>query len=247
MNHTKKKFEEKKHISNLLDIIRYELGNFSINEERESPDFSVTLFDGSCIAIEETQCCPSANKKGSRKIKSYTHLEKVREEFFYNAYLTNISERNKINLIIYNNPKENVCKHTIKEFCDEIEKHLRYVIEPTTSPKPSERLIKSIRVNYIDTDHNIININHIARRDAIKAKELIMSIKNKEQKRKDYIFNGPIWLCVFLPFPENRHPYEIKYDEECTKEEFEQFIQECGYERIYITSEFKSIDIMRVK
>ena len=242
-----KKQEEMKHIRNLLDAMRYEFGSISINNGRESPDFSITLSDGSLIGIEETQCCPSANQNGSTILKSFERLENVRAAFFDNAYLKKISKNRKSNILIYVTRRNKSWKHTVADYCDAIEKHLQYAIEPTTHPKPSTDLIEHINVSYTEMTQNIININYIARRDAIKAKELIKSIKNKELKRKDYTFNGPIWLCVFLPFSENRHPYEIEYDNECTKEVFDHYLKECGYKRIYITSELKDIDIKRIK
>jgi hypothetical protein len=240
-----KKQKEKEHISNLLDIIRNEYGLFTFYEG-ECPDFTITLPDNKKIGIEETMCCPSASKKGSRRINDYIWQEKVRKEFNNNKYLEEQSIEKKLNILIYTTSNIHKGHHSTKECCKEIEDHLKYVLG-TTNTIPSSTLIQHIKVSQVGTHSNVINFNYIARRDAIKAKELIDCIQGKEKKREQYVANYPIWLCVFLPFPENRHPYHIEYDEEYSQESFEQILKNSRFERIYLTSVFKGRDIKCIK
>jgi hypothetical protein len=223
--------------------MRNEWGDISICEG-ERPDFIATLDNGDIIGIEETQCCPSANEHGSQNVRVYKWQEAVENQFSNNTYLADMTMRKRFRITIYAAPEIYIGRYSVKDCCEEIEKHLRHVLEPTKHPKPLIHLIRKIKV--CPSHQNIITFDHMTRRDAIKARDLMKSIKDKEEKSKGYKCDGPIWLCVFLPFPENRHPYYIEYDEECPEEYFEQFVKKSFYERIYITSEFKR-DIRRIK
>lgn len=33
-----------------------------------------------------------------------------------------------------------------------------------------------------------------------------------------------VWLSIYLPWQENRHPYWIDYDEECTEDKFNEVL-----------------------
>ena len=193
MNTTRKKQEEIRHISNLLDAIRCEFGGIVRLDEEERPDFIVTLPDGTKIGIEETMCCPSASQDGSPRFKYYNWKEKVRKASFQNEYLIEKSQDKRLHINIRETPKIYRGKHSVKECCEEIEKHLRNALEPTINPIPVPNLILYVEAHYIDSACNIINFSHAARRDPIKAKELIVSIKHKEQKRKEYNHDN-IWL-----------------------------------------------------
>ena len=210
----------------------------------ERPDFIVTLHNGDIIGFEETLCCPSANEHGSQRVRVYKLQEAVENQFSNNTYLADMTMKKSLRITIHAASEIYMGKHSVKECCEEIEKHLRHVLEPEKHPQPLIHLIQKIKI--CPSHQNIITFDHMARRDAIKARELMKSIKDKEKKSKGYKCDGPIWLCVFLPFPENRHPYYIEYDEECPKEYFEQFVKKSFYKRIYLTSEFKH-DIRRVK
>jgi len=158
-----------------------------------------------------------------------------------------MTKAKKLSIYIYVTHEVYIGKHTVDECCAEIEKHLRYVLEDTINPIPPTKLIRQIKVQYVDTNHNNINFDYVGRRDAIKASELAKSIRNKEEKRKTYQFKHPVWLCIFLPFPENRHPYEIEYDNEYSRVTFTEMLNQSSYERIYVTSEIDGIDIKRIK
>lgn len=83
---------------------------------------------------------------------------------------------------------------------------------------------------------NIVQFNNIARRDPIKSADIQMSIIDKNNKLKSYTAKkcDEYWLCIYLPFEENRQSNDICYDD--LEEDFSSFLNSSQFDRICLTS-----------
>lgn len=236
----RKKSEEMFLLKNIITSIQEEYGNKIEIIDGEKPDFSIILPDKTLVGMEVTKCCPSEKKTGKGRIEDVVWQDKVEDAFSRNEYFLSVTKNQKLWLTIYGTPEIHRSHHHVKDCCKEIEEHLRQIIaSPERKDKPSQ-LIKRIRV-VKSCLGNVVNFNHTAKRDAIKASDLLKSLHEKEAKLANYssMVKGNCWLCIYLPWQENRHPYWIDFDDECTEEIFERELASSNFKRIYVASECK--------
>lgn len=239
----KKKLTERIQMRNLLASIRIEYGDFFLLEDSERPDFTLTIPSGHKIGIEITQCCPSNEKTHGCKLKLYKYKEAICKQFLKNEVLSSFTQSHGMNIIIYPTSVIYNKRHRIDDFCKEIEQHLITVM--ATGKDLPTQLIRKIRIIHRSGSTNIIQFNHISRRDAVKAQDLLNVIKTKEVKAKGYNLYNENWLCIYLPWQENLHPYTIDY-ETITQEVFNNELSNSCFTRIYVSSEL-DIDFLRLK
>jgi hypothetical protein len=243
----RKKNEELFQLKNVIADIRKEFGDDIEIIDGEAPDFSIVLPDKIIVGMEVTRCCPSEKKSGNGRIKDVVWKDKVEDTFISNDYFLSVTKDQKLWLMIDGTPEIYRRHHRVEECCKEIEEHLRQILSsPEGKDKPS-LLIKRVRV-VKSSSGNMVNFNHIARRNAIKASELLKSLLEKESKLGNYSseLRDNCWLCIYLPWQENRHPYPVYFDDECTQEMFEKELASSKYKRIYVASEYKP-DLARIK
>ena len=243
---TDKKAIERNQIRHLIPIIQKEFGNFQL-VEGEKPDFSIILPDNISFGIEVTDCCPSEKKPGKGNKEKVAWENKVRKAFYSNNYLLEQTQNNKFYLLIDTTRFFYDKRVSVNECCKEIEEHLRQILESPTKTDSPSHLIRRIRIME-RRSVNTINFNHMARRDAVKASDLVKTIKTKDKKLKTYRpdVKDNCWLCIYLPWEENTHPYFINFDNNCTEEMFIEEIKKSKYKRIYVTSVFDE-DIIQIK
>ena len=236
----RKKNDELFQLKNVIANIRKEFGEEIEIIDSEKPDFSIVLPDKTVVGMEVTKCCPSEKKKGNGngRIKDVVWKDKVEAAFSNNEYFLRVTKDQKLWLTIDSTPEIYRSHHRVEECCKEIEEHLRQILaSPEGKDKPS-LLIRRVRVAKSGSV-NIINFNYIARRDAIKACELLKSLHEKELKLEKYSsdLRDNCWLCIYLPWQENLHPYWIDFDDECTKDKFDKELARSNFKRIYVASE----------
>ena len=236
----RKKNEELFQLKNVITNIRKEFGDDIEIIDGEKPDFSIVLPDKTVVGMEVTKCCPSEKEKGNGRIKDVVWKDKVEDAFSSSDYFLSVTKDQKLWLTIDGTPEIYRSHHRVEECCKEIEEHLRQILaSPEGKDKPS-LLIKRVRV-VKSSSENMVRFNYTARRDAIKASELLKSLHEKESKLGYYSseLRDNCWLCIYLPWQENRHPYSIDFDDECTEEMFEKELASSNYKRIYVASECK--------
>lgn len=239
----KKKRDEWRQMHNLLTSIRKEYGDNFLIEDCERPDFILSLPSGLTIGIELTQCCPSAKSQRGCNMKHESYKEAICKQFLKNEILNAFTQTNGINIVVYPTSEIYNKRHSIDDYCKEIEQHL--IVLMSGGKDFHTKLIEQIKIIHRGGKTNIIQFCHIARRDAVKAQELLNVIMIKEQKAKEYGQTDEKWLCVYLPWQEKIHPYWIDY-RDMTEHEFNHKLSKTCFERIYITSEFE-MDFLRVK
>ena len=242
-----KKKKELFQLTNVITSIRKEFGDEIEIINGEKPDFSIVLPDKSVVGMEVTVCCPSEKKKGNGKIKDLVWKNEVEDTFSSSAFFLNLTQKQKLRLTIYCTSEIRKKHHKVEECCREIELHLRRIIESPEKKEEPTKLIRKVKV-VKSCYRNSINFNYVARRDAIKASALLKSLHDKEIKLRNYSseLKNNCWLCIYLPWQENRHPYWIDFDENCTEEMFYKELANRNYKRIYIASECKP-DLMIIK
>lgn len=236
-----KKEKEKAQVYYLIKHINKEFCNDVILSDWECPDFYITLPNKEILGIEVTECCPSQNRKGSSRKKLFLWEDKVKEEFQKNEYFINKTKEQKLYILIYTS--QNIKHHNIKEFCQELEFSLRKILDNPNFIKGKENLSTNIKTLKIwpTLFGNVVNFNHIARRVAVKASDILYCVHTKEEKLKKYDsqFKNNTWLCIYLPFEENRHSYYVDFDDKCNKNDLENVLKNSHFKRIYLTSVFE--------
>lgn len=245
---SRQKNQEWESIRNIIPQIEKHLQLKSIfHEEKfesECPDF-IFYNNIYSIGIEVTECHPSVQKNKKKNAPAIKSLkDRICSMFIKNNFLASITEDVKLNILI-----DCGCNFSIstkpEDVCCAIEKHL---IAWHLGEKCSDvRLIRRIRV--IETKgKNIVQFNSIARRDPIEFQNLVQSISEKEKKLTSYMMNttcNEYWLCIYLPFEENRQSNMIECRIE-DEEKYRDIIQKSMYDRIILTSVLRN-DIFWLK
>ena len=242
----KKKREERFEIENLLTSIRGEFGDEVKVMEKEPPDFIVRLPDGTDIGIEATKCCPSKARGEHNNMTDYQWMEDVERMFMQNEYFREKTANYGMNILIDGSVEIRRSRNSKEECCKEIEAHLRQLLDSEEHQDQPTRLIRRVRILQGNGLSTTVQFNHIARRDAIMAKELLKTIEKKNKKFSHYDSVCEVWLSIYLPWQENRHPYWIDYDEECTEDKFNEVLAKSPFKRIYVSSTFNQ-DFLRLK
>lgn len=234
-----KKLDEKSQISNLKKAMREEFGNDIFFQDMEGPDFIAEIESTKeKIGIEVTKCVPYAKKMAVDSL-----FKKLKREFRDDGYLRSVSKEQKW-MISIDTTREVYHKHKLEEYCEQFEMQLRQAYEKK-EPVRGLSLIERVSISPIHGS-NCINFNAISGRYAVKAKDIINSIDEKEIKRATYELKDNCWLCIYLPGEQSIHSYIIIADLQCSKETFIERINKSGYKRIYITS-FGPNDITQIK
>lgn len=232
-----KKYKEWNAIENIIptieETLHMEIVKYDNRYAHESPDF-IFYNGGYSIGIEVVECHPSVqiNKRNNAPRMKSKEFD-ICEGFLDNEYLKSITVNEKYNIIIDRGYELNI--HVpLNEIYNSIECHLRAW---RNNQKNSDvKLIRRIRV--IPTKgKNIVQFNNLSRRDPIKHYELKKSISDKNNKLKFYSKESvcdEYWLCVFLPFEENRQSNCIDFENE--QNDFEELLKNCKYNRICVTS-----------
>lgn len=241
-NKVRQKLVEKQEFSHVSHLIRQEYGNDILVIDSESPDFIVIPPRKPPFGIEITKCTPYP-----KKMKDADFEYKVIRQFRNNDYLQSITKDRKLSITVY--PMQSFYKGgtNIDECCAEMETLVRLWHEKNMNSVKFLTHIHKIEVFEMPAStSNAIDFNHTARRDAVRATDLLESIHKKEKKLQTFKLKDNAWLCIYLPSEENLHPYHIIYDEDCTEEAFMKELGKSSFKRIYITS-FGPKDIKRLK
>jgi len=232
-NKCRKKLVEKQQFSHLRFEMRKELGNDLIVLDHESPDFIAIVPNKLTIGIEMTMCTPSATKMKNSALE-YKIIKMLRD----NEYIQSITFDQKIMVTIYPMPTFYKGNVNVSECCAEIETFVRFWHDKSECNIRFSTHIREVHISQLpEGTANIIDFCHIARRDAIRAADLLEPIYKKEEKLKDFkLIKDNTWLCIYLPDEENLHPKDIIYDEDCTEEKFLKVLEESKFKRIYILS-----------
>ena len=241
-NKVRKKLVEKQEFSHLGHLMRQEFGNDILVKDSESPDFIVITPKESAIGVEMTECTPYPHKREDADFE-YKVIRKFRD----NEYLLSITKDNKLSIIFYPMPSFYRGRADIDECCAEIEIFVRLWHEGNIDRIKFLTHIQRIVVFEIPASaSNAIDFDHSARRDAVRAIDLLESIQKKEIKLPKFKLKDNAWLCIYLPNEENLHPYDIIYDDDCTEEEFNKKLEASNFKRIYMSS-FGAKDIKQLK
>lgn len=241
-NQVRQKLAEKQEFRHVRHLIRQEYGNDTLVIESESPDFIVVPPKDSAIGVEMTKCTPFP-----KRMEDADFEYKVIQKFRDNEYLQSVTKERKLNITIY--PMRSFYKGgaNIDDCCAEIETFVRLWLENNMNSVNFLTHIRKIEVSEMPTSSsNAIDFDHTARREAIRASDILESIRKKEKKLPKFILNDNAWLCIYLPPEENLHPYSIIYDEDCTEDKFNMELGNSHFKRIYLTS-FGPRDIMQLK
>ena len=228
-------------IENIVPIIEKHLQLSNIYHDRtyesETPDF--VFCNGSLsIGIEVTECHPSVQKNNKNKRSNAPAMQSLKERictlFENNDYLSSITAVEKLNIHIYSGRGLKLSSKP-EDVCEEIECLLQawYLGEECDETN----LIRKIRVHKSKAK-NIIQFDGIARRDPINYLNIMECIAEKNKKIIDYMARtrcDEYWLCIHLPFEENRQSNSIELDPE-KNNEFNDFIKASSFDRIVITS-----------
>lgn len=230
------KRKEWRSIENIIPFIEeyLQLKNISHNPafEGEGPDF--IFYNGSkSIAIEVTECRPSVHK--SKKYNAparNAQEERICQKFLSNQFLLAITNDQKLNILVDRGYSLNI-KSKICDVCIALESHLRAWYNKGTTREIN--LIRRIRVSET-IGKNIVQFNNIARRDPINCSDIIKRILDKNKKMDSYSKNkcDEYWLCIHLPFEENRQSNRIDYGD--MLDDFNSFVQLSRFDRICLTS-----------
>jgi len=154
--------------------------------------------------------------------------------FLSNDFLSSITLDKRLNILVDCGCNFRLSSNPL-DVCNSIENHLRAWYFKTKCEDVS--LIRRIRV--LETKgKNIVQFNEIARRDPISYSNLMESIADKNNKIGKYDMNAKCneyWLCIYLPFEENRQSNCIELDEN-DDIVFSKFISSSNFDRIVITS-----------
>lgn len=245
MENNRQKKTEWNAIENLIPKINKKLGiNISMYDkqyEAEMPDFIFKNEKGYTIGVEVVECHPSVNiNKKHNAAEENTFKNKVCNLLQENSFLDSITKEKKLYIFIdrYNFTNERdlngkKVKLTPEAFAEEVEIYLRNMFNGFIYPT---KHIKRIKVRGT-LGKNIVHFNSIARRDSVSWQDLEKCIESKNRKYTIYQKKNKCdeyWLCIYLPFEENKHPYELTY--ELLSENTKQKISSSPFKCIVITS-----------
>ena len=200
--------------------------------ENESPDF-VFYNEEKRVAVEVVECHPSVikSKKDNAPVLN-TYQRKVCEEFLRNEYLLSITEKYGLNIMLYPGPLFGTGA-SVNDVCSAIESHLKALVNHNKTENVN--LIRSIKVRET-LGKNIVQFNNTSRVDSICCSDLNKSIKDKQSKFAEYSKKNcdEYWLCIYLPFEEKRHAYDVDYNNQ--EKEFKQYLESVSFQRICVTS-----------
>lgn len=255
MESNRQKKSEWNAITNLIPKINKKLGtNISIYDKKyaaESPDFIFKNEKGYTICVEVVECHPSVNiNKKHNAAEENTFKNKVCNLLQENSFLDSMTKEKKLYIFIdrYNFTNERdlngkKVKLTPEAFAEEAEEYLRHMFNGVACPT---KHIKRIKVRGT-LGKNIVNFNSIARRDSVSWQDLEKCIESKNRKLSIYQEEhrcDEYWLCIYLPFEENKHPYDLTY--ESLSENAKQKICSSPFKCIAITS-LMPIDLVILK
>lgn len=248
-NYQKQKIEELSQIKNVIEDFNREFSHVVMKEEpSEKPDFIFDI-DGKLIGLEVTASCPS--KKNGKKFDNTTIAESLDSKCYQyqknNPYYLEKTKDQSLRILIYATSRLRNKKTTYEQFEKELTVHLLYRLE--LNKQITTPLIRKIKIAEIDQPDGICNnvaINYISARLPVRASDIWNEIEKKAKKSIYYNDSlDSMWLCIYLPWQENKYPNEIDYSD-IEKEEFEKKLQEISFERIYLTS-VRSTDFKRIK
>ncbi len=245
-SNSKKKQEERFEIDHLLTSIRAEFGDRIEVIEKEPPDFVVRLSNGTDIGIEATKCCPSMARGEHNNMTDYRWMDDVERMFMQNEYFREKTASYGMNILIDGTSEIRLSRNSKDDCCKEIETHLRQLLDSEEHQDQPTRLIRRVRILQGNGLSTTVQFNHMSRRDAVRAKELIETIEKKNKKFNNYDSVKEVWLSVYLPWQENRHPYWVEYDDNCSEDKFHEELAKSPFSRIYVSSTFEQ-DFMRLK
>lgn len=235
-----KKRKEWHQIENIIPYISNYLGlDILVFDEKyfyEGPDF---LFNNGkiSIGIEVTECHPSSILRSEVSAPEMRSKDRrITDRFSTNAYLRSITKQSIVNIILYRGPKYRL-KCSDDDVCQEIEEHLKAWYKGIKVSPDKCNFIRKIKV--IESrgliGSNIVQFNNMARRAPVEDVCLLDSLYAKEKKIEKYQENGcdEYWLCIYLPFEENRQSNQIMKDSGIS---FDKFIAESKFDRICVTS-----------
>ena len=213
---------------------------------RESPDF-VFFNNDKSIGVEVVECHPSVRKcRTKNAVEQESFEKKICNEFKENKYLETITETEKLNIIIYRKYPKRKKRGTVQEVCHELEDLLRSWYQKT-NPQSERNYISYIRVSKT-TCCNVIYFNSASRCIPVNWDDIKFCIEKKEKKYKDYCENvkcDEYWLCICLPFEENRNMNIIDYNGK--ENESMNFLSQCSFSRICITPDLLGRNINWIK
>ena len=194
---SKKKKKERFEIENLLTRIRGEFGDDVKVMEKEPPDFIVRLPDGTDIGVEATKCCPSKARGEHNNMTDYQWMEDVERMFMQNEYLHEKTTNYGLNILIDGSVEIRRSRNSKEECCKEIEAHLRQLLDSEEHQDQPTRLIRRVRILKGNGLSTTVQFNHIARRDAIRAKDLLETIEKKNEMFSHYNSVSEVWLSIY--------------------------------------------------
>lgn len=237
----KKKEKEWQQIKNLIPFINKRLSIICTeqkNDGQERPDF-IFKNKKESLGIEITEYHHiNIERPQYNAAKQDAFENKVCEHLCNNEYLRNITQTDKFNIIIYKNifrthkdRNGKLHKITIESVENEFEMLLREKIEG----KETQELhfIRDIKI--IETKgSNIIQFSHISRKHPLIWDDLKECIQVKGQKFQEYEKCDRNWLCIFVPFEENRTVFDIS----CNKKikQAKKLLKSSPYDCIFLTS-----------
>lgn len=161
--------------------------------------------------------------------------KKVCNEFKKNDFLLSSTKDEKLNIILYRKSLRGK-RPSVLEVCNELEFFLKFWFQnkPISFESKYIRKIAVTKTIY----RNVVYFSNISRCIPIDWNDLRFSIQEKNQKYNDYCKNikcDEYWLCICLPFEENRNLNIIDYDEK--ENEALEFLNQSPFLRICITSD----------
>ena len=237
------KKKEWRQIENLIPFINKRLSIICTdqkdeNKDQERPDF-IFKNKKETLGIEVTEYHHiNIERPKYNAAKQDAFENKVCEHLCNNEYLRSITKTDKLNIIIYKgifrNHKDRHGKlHeiTIESVENEFEMLLREKIE---GEKTKElHFIRKIKI--MDTKgSNIIQFCHISRKHPLIWNDLKECIQIKDQKFQEYKKCDRNWLCIYVPFEENRTVFDISYNKKI--KQAKKLLKSSPYNCIFLTS-----------
>lgn len=245
MEANRQKKSEWNAIENLIPIINKKLRiNISVYDkqyEAEMPDFIFKNEKGYTIGVEVVECHPSVNINKKRNAgERNTFKNRVCNILQKSSFLESKTKEQKLNIFIdrynFSNERElskDKVKLTPEAFAKEVEVYLNNMFNGFTYPT---KHIKRIKI-WETRGKNIVQFNSIARRDSVSWQDLEKCIDSKNRKYSIYQKKhkcDEYWLCIYLPFEENKHPYDLDY--KLLSENAKQKVDSSPFKCIVVTS-----------
>ena len=250
--HRYKKKKEWNAIKNCIPLINEYL-QLNIDPEsyddkysRESPDF-VFFNNDKSIGIEVVECRPSVMECKKKNEAERNNFErKICDEFTKNKFLLSITKNGGLNILIDRKYPIAKKRSSVQEICNELEDLLNSWYH-NTIPLCERNYIERIRVSKTSC-FNVIYFNSISRCIPVDWDNIKFCIEKKMKKYKDYCENvkcDEYWLCICLPFEENRNLNIIDYNGK--ENEALNFLSLCLFSRICITPDLLGRNINWIK